>query len=445
MQNSIKTTTIIFFLISTTIFSQEIIIPKNIIHSLNNKATIHLFENQKRYEINLNKSSLSKEIKYYNKDYNLKSYKPIIINNEFYFVSNIGGLVLKLKNDSIKRIDKSFNHKMQVESSIFTYNNEIYRYGGYGFFSARDFIIRYDFDTNEWESVEIKHQIAPTGRFSNFHSINDDEFIILGGTTVDLKKRENRILLDDSWTFSFEELRWKFIQSSKYFELYDSFAFMYEDKIVSRNKNEMQVFDIKSNKLETFDVNTTFLKNNKRFKVHFFNNKLHFIVTRNNNQKVMVSRNESEFFGPKKREIYLGNKTEFLSVFIIILIIVLILFSITKFKRYYNSIFIYNDKIKYRRNFVLISKYEFIVLKEFLKNNNILENNIIQDLINQDQYDRSHNIRRKNNLIEKLDSKFKYLFNNSSLKFIKTKPSDFDKRYKIYYINLKNSKIILKS
>ena len=77
----------------------------------------------------------------------------------------------------------------------------------------------------------------------------------------------------------------------------------------------MQVFDIKSNKLETFDVNTTFLKNNKRFKVHFFNNKLHFIVTRNNNQKVMVSRNESEFFGPKKREIYLGNKTEFLSVF----------------------------------------------------------------------------------------------------------------------------------
>ena len=124
--------------------------------------------------------------------------------------------------------------------------------------------------------------------------------------------------------------------------------------------------------------------------------------------------------GPKKREIYLGNKTEFLSVFIIILIIVLILFSITKFKRYYNSIFIYNDKIKYRRNFVLISKYEFIVLKEFLKNNNILENNIIQDLINQDQYDRSHNIRRKNNLIEKLDSKFKYLFNNSSLKFIKT-------------------------
>ena len=93
----------------------------------------------------------------------------------------------------------------------------------------------------------------------------------------------------------------------------------------------------------------------------------------------------------------------------------------------------------------MISKYEFIVLKEFLKNNNILENNIIQDLINQDQYDRSHNIRRKNNLIEKLDSKFKYLFNNSSLKFIKTKPSDFDKRYKIYYINLKNSKIILKS
>ena len=136
MQNSIKTTTIIFFLISTTIFSQEIIIPENIIHSLNNKSTIHLFENQKRYEINLNKSSLSKEIKYYNKDYNLKSFKPVIINNEFYFVSNIGGLVLKLKNDSIKRIDKSFNHKMQVESSIFTYNNEIYRYGGYGFFSA---------------------------------------------------------------------------------------------------------------------------------------------------------------------------------------------------------------------------------------------------------------------------------------------------------------------
>ena len=51
------------------------------------------------------------------------------------------------------------------------------------------------------------------------------------------------------------------------------------------------------------------------------------------------------------------------------------------------------------------------MLKEFINNRNILENNILQNIVDKKQYDRSHNIRRKNNLISTLNTKFQYLFN----------------------------------
>src|SRR5690606_14710758 len=86
-------------------------------------------------------------------EFEFDKYTPLLLDSTHYFVHNLGGLVYILRNDSIKRIDNSFNHKMQVSSNIFVYNSKILRFGGYGFWSARDFLTYFDSDLLEWEVV----------------------------------------------------------------------------------------------------------------------------------------------------------------------------------------------------------------------------------------------------------------------------------------------------
>ncbi len=66
-------------------------------------------------------------------------YQPIVVKSELHFVSNSGGMVYRLEEGGLRRIDKSFDHKMQINSTLFTHNDTLMRYGGYGFWSQRNF------------------------------------------------------------------------------------------------------------------------------------------------------------------------------------------------------------------------------------------------------------------------------------------------------------------
>ena len=118
-------------------------------------------------------------------------------------------------------------------------------------------------------------------------------------------------------------------------------------------------------------------------------------------------------------------------------ILIIILFILLLYGRYLKIIFIYPKRIKYRNNTIFITNDEYIILKEFIKNQNILENNILQNLLNKDQYDKSHNIRIKNNTINSLNSKLKILFKDNNVNFIDMQKSEYDKRYKRYLLNFK--------
>ena len=157
----------ILFFISSVVFSQEIDIPQNIVTSYNDEQNIYLFSQNEYYTIDLLNNEISKPNSFENNGFNIEDFSPIKTDSSFYFISKTGGSVLKLKENTLDRIDNSFNHKMQIGSSIFQYNNEIYRYGGYGFFSARNFIVKYDYLTNEWESLILNNSDVPKARHDN--------------------------------------------------------------------------------------------------------------------------------------------------------------------------------------------------------------------------------------------------------------------------------------
>ena len=434
----------IIFLLTTSLVSQEINIPKNIIKSYNDNQFIYFFTKNNYFKVDVASYNISKPIEFNNNGFDINNFTPFKINDVFYFVQNVGGLVLKLNKNDLIRIDKSFTHKMQISSSIFIYKNEIYRYGGYGFFSARELIVKFDFETSEWESVKVNGELIPRARYSNVFSIDENNLTIIGGETVDRYNREKRLRLTDMWQFSFEELKWSFILESEEIFPIDYRAFKFDNKILFRDGNYLKSFNLDSYELSTNNLTNTLLKVNDRFKVHYFDGNFHFVVDRNNGERVLISRSKKELLGTSKFLKSLENKkllsfNNLIIIGLLLFVIIIIFFS----RRYLNSVILKTNKIKYRNKTVFISEEEYIVLKEFFRNQNSLENNILQNLVNKDQYERSHNVRRKNNLINTLNSKLQILFNNNSFNYIEIKNSDFDKRYKRYFLNLSNLKTII--
>ena len=434
----------IIFLLTTSLVSQEINIPENITKSYNDHQYIYFFTKNNYFKVDVASYNISKPIEFNNNGFDINNFTPIKINDVFYFVQNVGGLVLELNKNDLKRIDNSFNHKMQIASTIFRYNNEIYRYGGYGYFSAREFIVKFDFETNEWESVKVNGELIPPARFSNAFSIDENNLTIIGGTTVDRYNREKRIRLTDMWQFSFEELKWSFLLDSEEIQPIDYEAFKFDNKIFFREGNYLKSLNLDSFELSNNNLTNALLKVSKRFKIHYFDGSFHFVVDRNNGERVLISRTKKELLGTPKFLKSLENKNLLsFNNLIITGLLLFVIITIFFLRRYFNSVILKTNKIKYRNKTVFISEEEYLVLKEFFRNQNSLENNILQNLVNKDQYERSHNVRRKNNLINTLNSKFQILFNNNSFNYIDTKNSDFDKRYKRYFLNLINLKTIV--
>jgi hypothetical protein len=434
----------ILFFISSIVFSQDIEIPKNIISTYNDEHNIYLFSEKEYYTVDLLNYNISEPNFFDNNGFDTKNFSTIKIDSVFYFISRIGGFVLKLKENTLTRIDNSFNHKMQFGSTIFIYNNEIYRYGGYGFFSSRDFMVKYDFLTNEWESIIIKNNEVPKGRFDNSFLLNKDEFIIMGGVNVDRLNRQNRINLNDSWQFSFKDMNWNKVASDEYFKYFNSNFFKTKNGAGTIKGGKAYLYFNKELSFKTYDVSPILLKRQSRFKIYLYNNLYHFIVKSINNKMILMSRTKKELFGTSIaiRHINKNNNLKVIMALVLFSIIILIILSIHQYLYY---LLITPNRLKFKNYKINLSDEEYLILQKFISNQHIIENNILQKILDKDQYDRSHNIRLKNKFIIELNSKLQYLFNNNITNYIQIQKSSFDKRYKRYYLNLEKKKLINKA
>ena len=64
---------------------------------------------------------------------NLNSYELLVKNEEYFFINKASGIVYKIQDSSLNRIDNSLDNKLLIDSYIFKHNDTIFRYGGYGF------------------------------------------------------------------------------------------------------------------------------------------------------------------------------------------------------------------------------------------------------------------------------------------------------------------------
>ncbi len=197
----------------------------------------------------------------------LSEYLPFEIGTKTYLVHRGCGPVLEYRNDSIVRVDRSFLHKNQYDSTPFIFNNEIYLFGGYGLFTFKNIVTRYDFNSGEWNLEQTNGDAIPEPRTNGYIFKELNNIYIFGGNNADEKINLKTTPVNPLvWKLHLPTMTWSILGS-------------YDPKILSDSDWRVQIKE----KLYLFDSHITEIDiQNNTLKKYSFKNyeniKSHFVI-----------------------------------------------------------------------------------------------------------------------------------------------------------------------
>ena len=101
-------------------------------------------------------------------------------NDGTFFVHKGCGVVYRFIGNKLYRHDKSFYHLNQFGGAIFLDEDEIYMFGGYGLFTCKNILVRYDRNLREWFNVDYIGT-PPAPIFYPIVGIHQNKMYYLGG------------------------------------------------------------------------------------------------------------------------------------------------------------------------------------------------------------------------------------------------------------------------
>ena len=364
-----------------------------------------------------------------------------------YFLDPLGGGVFLFKNYSLSKIDNSFQHRMQIESSQFIYKENIYKYGGYGFWSNRNFITRFDVKTHEWELVPFsKSKTIPKGRHHSITKVIGDDLYVIGGISLN---ELNPLVFENNnevWKFDLVNGIWERLGEIKDWsdKLISYTIIDFGDKLIIDNtdKDVLYEIDIVKNTVRSFN-RTSFARkvNNSSLPMFFYKGEFYGFFKEDNylNQITLVKRNSDEIFGKFiSEDHFYENEINFINYILSIFgFLLLIPIGILVYKRRLikNKLVIKKDGNLYFNSKKLdLEDQGLVVLKYLMTSKEPVYSKDIISLINKPQMEYSHKTRILNDTLYKINYKIK-----STLKTdydpITVIKSTFDKRLKVYSIN----------
>ena len=219
----------------------------------------------------------------------LLNYVPFNIKNKTYLVHEGCGPVMEFRNDSLVRIDNSFLQLSQIGSSKFVYKNEIYYYGGYGVFTFKNILTKYNFKLNEWFLVKTKNSELVPPLCNAFFKTIGPYLYVFGGKNEDVNKDILYYNEEYVYRLNLNTLVWEKFKTS-FFKMEN---FLLSSKIESlfsfQYLNDTFIFD----NVNWYGINfkdNIYIKYNNYFKIQIYSavdskNTLHTIVKNDNHDK----------------------------------------------------------------------------------------------------------------------------------------------------------------
>jgi hypothetical protein len=441
----------IFLLISLNTFSNTLDIGKynqinkTVVDYL--KKELYVFSKDSLTIIDLTKLKKISKIKItYTDDENSIGY-PICINSKIYFIHLQGGIVHLLKENKIIRIDNSFNHKMQIDSFIFQYNNKIYRYGGYGFWSERNFFTCFNPKNLEWEIIPpTGSQNLPVGSHNSKIIVQENDFYVYGGETIKDNNPLEGITNDKVWRFNIQKKKWVEMGIMKIdINRFESFI-SYEGKHVYVDTKHDLIYelDVVNNKIKTYK-STSINRQLSSLKETFYIDGLFYSFKwkpfTSNTEVQIITSNKDNFFGEfiSEEPLYDTPFTIhdlFNLIFIIVLISLSVIFYLIINKRLLNrkKINLVNEDFIFNSKPIVLDEISNKILTLLLKSDKDILSKDIIDIVENPNLNYGHNKRVMNEYIDKINYKLKIILKIES-DIITQKKSSLDKRIKEYSIN----------
>ena len=443
---------LIFLFFSFLSFSQSIIVKdsdeiiKIIISKEDDK--VHVFYPDKVSTINLNTLKSKDTVIDYN-GIDIKAFVFVNSLSKNYFLDPQGGGTFLIKDYSLSKLDNSFKHKMQIESSSFIYKENIYKYGGYGFWSDRDFITRFDSETKEWELVSFSNsKIKPKGSHKSITKVIGDDLYVIGGISLN---EFNPLVYENNneiWKFDLINGVWEKLGEMGVLleKIINYIVVDFEDKIIVEDgpNDLLHEIDLINNTVRSFN-RTSFTRkiNNFSQPMFFYKDQFYGFFKEDNslNQITLLKRNSDEIFGEliKEEKLY-DNNSSFINSIIFVLIVLLLVplgFMINKVRINKNKLIIKKNSYLYFNNKKIdLEPLSLVVLTHFINSKTPVFSKDLISLINKPHLDYSHKTRIMNDVLYKINYVIKV-----SLKInedpITINKSSFDKRLKVYTINKK--------
>lgn len=371
------------------------------------------------------------------------------IDKKIFITLNLGGLVYEIRGNELVRIDHSFEHKMQINAQQFVYDNRIFRFGGYGFWSARNFFTYFDINSKEWESYSpVQGDKVPPGMFDVNQYINGDEITYFNGIVINpfdnLKFERSQAI----WQFNLKTKTWENKGKTTLFFGNNPQNFQYGNYYIAFNDERRIVrVNFKDYTYEIFENEAVSSKISPQFKPFVENGKIYYFANNHANGDIeLVSLPIDRFLGKsilKESFIERDLWQEYSPYGLVLLAIFTFSVGLYLFQKYrpIKARFIKDkDGILYLGNAAInFDENELKVLRYLLKFDDV-PNSELLGLVEQKGVHFSHNIRMKNDVLNQLNLKLKAILQVDT-NFIIFKKSDTDSRLKVYRLNKQYFKV----
>lgn len=435
------------------LFSQEIIISQNQfkskLYNLNyyiktaiddKSKLLYVYSGDTLITINLSKFSELERFKLKLPDLQEVSHEvlfPKFLKGELYFVHNQGGYLFRLNNDSLVRVDNSFNHKMQCDASILVRDDTLYKFGGYGFWSNRNFFTYFNYSTKEWDVVQPFNQEVPPGVSFADTYIDKNKIYVFNGLYQDEWDYQKSKELDQIWVFDFSSGIWKYLGKRKISASNYKMKISGENYFIMMDKTSLFKLDFPKNR--TYIYRSSSLSSSIVANSIYYSGYMYLFTANSSSDSPIILQKVKEDMLLQElkdvKRIYISPNRIYYLLLIIILIPFLGLIFWINYKRNKNNkrIILKDGEIKYQKLVKKIDDTSYKILKALLDKNELDTNGLLELIDNKDLH-YSHRTRVLHQLITELNLKLT-LLTGINEDFILVKKSELDKRIKSYYLN----------
>ena len=378
------------------------------------------------------------------KDVPTNTFSALNLNEVVYLLYPGGGILYQYSNGAIERIDESFPHRNQFAGFFFAYNSELYLLGGYGYWTSKNFLTKFNFESRSWEAVSLSGE-APKG------GINQGSFLIAKNSVYvfDFFSTQPESLVDRKNDFLYElnlsrslwikkgrlsasspvssiEEAFGSVRAKYGYSLFERAQHTSTFRIIDPLKNVVKIYSAE-NELSRLSKNSVFVGAKIVYASQSADNKSYKVAYADINSYPVISVQKHILDSQDLFLKYILYSSVFLAL--------LVLFLYAFFKNRDTLYSLSDQSLFNEKGLILVSIEEKKMLSLFLRSS-VVENNVLLQLFSDESKSFDAIVKRKNKAIKDLNVRFNEVFNHN---LIYKRTDELDSRQVVYSLAPKTS------